>query len=170
MRHRVAFRKLNRTSEHRLAMLRNMVTSLIEHDRIRTTVPKAKELRRVADKMVTLAKDGSLHARRRAARVVRDRGTLNKLFEQLGPRYTQREGGYTRVIKCGNRYGDWAPMAYIEFVDRDGEMRVASRPWDNADASVFDGGLSQEGVFVDAEEAQAGDSDEAAGVQEAERK
>lgn len=137
MRHRIDFRKLNRTSEHRWAMLRNMVTSLVHHDRIRTTVPKAKELRRVADQMVTLAKNGSLHSRRQAARVMRDHESLNKLFHTLGPRYEERPGGYTRVLKCGNRHGDWAPMAYIEFVDRDGEMRPA-RPVGSDDGAEAD--------------------------------
>ena len=169
MRHRVDFRKLNRTSEHRWAMLRTMVTQLIEHGRIRTTVPKAKELRRVADKMVTKAKNGSLHARRHAARVVRTRGALNKLFEELGPRYEQRDGGYTRVLRCGNRYGDWAPMAYIEFVDREGELRPAKQPW-NEEASVLDGGLSAEGIFVDREDAGAEAGDGSAGAEEGERK
>ena len=123
MRHRVDFRKLNRTSEHRLAMLRNMVTSLIRHDRICTTVPKAKELRRVADQMVTLGKKGDLAARRKAAGYVRDKESLTKLFSVLAPRYEDRAGGYTRVLRDGNRYGDNAPMAYIEYVDRPGELR-----------------------------------------------
>ena len=118
MRHRVAFRKLNRTSEHRLAMLRNMVTSLIEHDRIRTTVPKAKELRSYAEPLITLAKDDSVANRRLAFDRTRSKAAVGKLFEELGPRYQERPGGYIRILKCGFRAGDKAPMAFVELVDR----------------------------------------------------
>ena len=118
-------RKLNRTSSHRIAMLRNMVTSLIKHERIRTTTPKAKTLRPYAERLITYAKKGDLHRMRLAARVVREQGALRKLFEVLGPRYAARSGGYTRILKLQEpRAGDAAPMAVIEFVDRDGELRV----------------------------------------------
>ena len=130
MKHRVAFRKLNRSSKHRRAMLRNMVTSLIHHERITTTVPKAKELRRVADQMITLGKKGDLSARRRAAAYLMDDRSLSKLFTVLANRYEDREGGYTRILKSGNRYGDMAKMAIIEYVDRTGEIRPAKRPWE----------------------------------------
>jgi large subunit ribosomal protein L17 len=123
MKHGVGFRKLNRTTKHRKALLRNMVTQLITHEQIRTTLPKAKELRRVADQMVTLGKKGDLAARRKAAGYVRDKKSLTKLFAVLAPRYEERTGGYTRVLRDGNRYGDNAPMAYIEYVDRPGELR-----------------------------------------------
>ncbi|EWM27294.1 ribosomal protein l17 [Nannochloropsis gaditana] len=123
------YRKLGRTSSHRWAMLRNMVTSLVEHERIRTTTAKAKELRRVADRMVTWAKDGSLHARRQAAMVIRTKEHLKKLFDVLGPRYLTRAGGYTRVLKLQRfRPGDAAEMSLIEFVGRPGELRPARPP------------------------------------------
>ena len=118
MRHRKSGRKLGRTSEHRKAMMRNMVTSLFEHERIVTTVPKAKEARKVADKMITLAKRGDLHARRLAARKISDREVLGKLFDDLGPRFAERPGGYTRILKLGSRRGDAAEMALIELVDK----------------------------------------------------
>ena len=116
MRHRKAGRKLNRTAAHRKAMLRNMVTSLLEHERIVTTVPKAKETRRVAEKMITLGKRGDLHARRQAMAYIRSKGIVAKLFDELSGQYTDRQGGYTRIIRTGNRYGDAAPMAIVEFV------------------------------------------------------
>jgi large subunit ribosomal protein L17 len=116
MRHRKAGRKLNRTAAHRKAMLRNMVTSLLEHERIVTTVPKAKEARRVADKMITLGKRGDLHARRQAMAYIRSKGTVAKLFDELSDQYADRNGGYTRIIRTGNRYGDAAPMAIVELV------------------------------------------------------
>jgi large subunit ribosomal protein L17 len=119
MRHRVAHRKLGRVTEHRIALLRNQATALIRHERIETTVPKAKELRPFVEKLVTLAKKGDLHARRIAISRVRDVDQVGKLFGTLGPRYKAREGGYTRVLKAGFRYGDSAPLAVIEFVDRD---------------------------------------------------
>lgn len=119
MRHGNGYRKLNRTHEHRKAMFANMAGSLIEHEQIKTTLPKAKELKRVIEKLITLAKRGDLHARRQAhARLKQDMHTA-KLFEILGPRYAERQGGYVRVLKAGFRYGDMAPMAIIEFVDRD---------------------------------------------------
>ena len=127
MKHRVGFRKLNRTTKHRKALLRNMVTQLITHEQIRTTLPKAKELRRVADQMVTLGKKGDLAARRKAAAYVRDKQSLTKLFSVLALRYEDRAGGYTRVLRDGNRYGDNAPMAYIEYVGCPGELRPAAR-------------------------------------------
>lgn len=119
MRHRKAGRKLNRTSSHRKAMFANMAAALIKHEQIVTTLPKAKELRSVADKLITLGKRGDLHARRQAISKIRDVDMVKKLFDVLGPRYTERNGGYTRVLKAGFRYGDNAPMAVIELVDRD---------------------------------------------------
>ena len=119
MRHGNGLRKLNRTASHRKALFANMAASLIRHEQIVTTLPKAKELRRVMDRYVTLAKKDSLHARRVAASRLRDEDMAKKLFEVLGPRYADRNGGYTRVLKAGFRYGDSAPMAVIELVDRD---------------------------------------------------
>jgi large subunit ribosomal protein L17 len=116
MRHRKAGRKLGRTTPHRSAMLRNMVTSLFEHERIVTTVPKAKEARRVADKMITLAKRGDLHARRQAYAYMRSKDVVAKLFDEIQAQYTDRNGGYTRIIRTGNRLGDAAPMAILELV------------------------------------------------------
>lgn len=118
MRHLKAGRKLNRTSPHRRAMFRNMTASLIQHEIIKTTVPKAKELRRVAEPLITLAKDDSVAHRRQAFDRLRDRDAVTKLFNELGPRFKDRPGGYLRILKCGNRAGDNAPMAYIELVDR----------------------------------------------------
>ncbi len=118
MRHRKSGRRLGRTSAHRKAMYRNMVTSLLEHERIQTTDSKAKELRRVAERMITLGKRGDLHARRRAMRVIRDKGVTAKVFDQLAERFRDRPGGYTRVVKLGNRVGDAAPLSVIELVDR----------------------------------------------------
>ena len=125
MRHRMGGRKLNRTSSHRKAMLSNMAVALLDHEQITTTLPKAKELRRVAEKMITLGKRGNLHARRRAYAFLRDNETVAKLFGALAERYKDRHGGYTRVLKKGFRYGDSAPMAIIEFVDRDPEAKGA---------------------------------------------
>ena len=119
MRHGNAHRKLGRTSAHRTAMFANMAASLIKHEQIVTTLPKAKELRPVVEKLVTLAKRGDLHARRQAISQIRDVEQVGKLFATLGPRYAERRGGYTRVLKAGFRYGDNAPMAVSEFVDRD---------------------------------------------------
>jgi large subunit ribosomal protein L17 len=118
MRHRKAGRKLNRNSSHRDAMFRNMATSLFQHETIRTTVSKAKELRRVAEPLITLAKDDSVAHRRLAFDRIRDRDTVGKLFNELGPRYKARPGGYMRILKCGFRAGDSAPMAIVELVDR----------------------------------------------------
>jgi large subunit ribosomal protein L17 len=118
MRHRNGLRKLNRTSSHRLAMLRNLANSLIQHEAIRTTLPKAKELRRVVEPLITLAKEPTLANRRLAFDRTRDREIVTKLFEELGPRYKARPGGYTRILKMGFRVGDNAPMAFVELVDR----------------------------------------------------
>ena len=123
MRHRRAGRKLNRTASHRRALFANMAAALIKHEQIITTLPKAKELRRVADRLITLAKRGNLHSRRLAVARVRDEAMVKKLFDILGPRYAERSGGYTRVLKADYRYGDSAPMAVIEFVDRDTQAR-----------------------------------------------
>ena len=117
MRHGKAGRRLGRTTSHRQAMMRNMVTSLLEHERIVTTAPKAKELRKLADQMITLAKRGDLHARRQALSVIRDKNVVAKLFSQLRDEYMDRNGGYTRIIHTGNRAGDAAPMAIIELVN-----------------------------------------------------
>lgn len=118
MRHRKAGRKLNRTSSHRKAMLRNMAASLFTHELIRTTLPKAKELREVAEPLITLSKEDSVAHRRLAFARLRDRNVVTKLFNELGPRYQTRPGGYLRILKCGFRAGDNAPMAYVELVDR----------------------------------------------------
>jgi large subunit ribosomal protein L17 len=123
MRHQNAGRKLNRTASHRKAMFANMAASLIEHEQIVTTLPKAKEIRPIVEKLVTLGKRGDLHARRQAISQIRDEGMVKKLFDVLGKRYQDRQGGYTRVLKAGFRYGDNAPMAVIEFVDRDVSAR-----------------------------------------------
>lgn len=117
MRHKKAGRRLGRTTPHRKAMMRNMVTSLLEHERIVTTTPKAKELRKLADQMITLAKRGDLHARRQALSVIRDKKVVDKLFSQLKDDYMDRNGGYTRIIRTGNRAGDAAPMAIIELTN-----------------------------------------------------
>jgi len=127
MRHGHGLRKLNRTSEHRLAMLRNMMNSLIQHEAIKTTLPKAKELRRVVEPMITLAKEPTLANKRLAFNRLRDRDSVVKLFADLGPRYKARPGGYTRILKMGYRVGDNAPMALVELVDRP-EITVSSEP------------------------------------------
>lgn len=118
MRHRLSNRKLNRTSSHRLAMLRNMTNSLLRHEVIKTTLPKAKELRRVAEPMITLGKTATVANRRLAFNRLRDREIVVKLFDELGPRYSARNGGYLRILKCGFRVGDNAPMAIVELLDR----------------------------------------------------
>ena len=123
MRHARGYRRLNRTHEHRKAMFANMACSLIEHEQIKTTLPKAKELKRIADKLITLAKRGDLHARRLVAAKIRQEPAVAKLFNTLGERYKDRNGGYTRVLKAGFRYGDMAPMAIIELVDRDEDAK-----------------------------------------------
>lgn len=118
MRHRKSGRHLNRTSSHREAMFRNMTNSLFRHELIKTTLPKAKELRRVAEPLITIAKSDSVHNRRLAFSRMRDKEMVGKLFVEIGPRYDQRPGGYLRILKCGFRAGDAAPMAYVELVDR----------------------------------------------------
>ncbi len=139
MRHRISGRKLNRTSQHRKAMLANMANALIKHEQIKTTLPKAKALRPVVEKLITLGKRGSLHARRQAHSVLRDDAMTAKLFDALAGRYAERPGGYTRVLRAGHRYGDAAPMAIIELVERDPE------------AKGQDSGPVQEKVVEDAE-------------------
>ena len=123
MRHGKVHRKFNRTAEHRRAMFGNMVAALIKHEQIVTTLPKAKDLRPIVEKLITLGKRGDLHARRQAIAEMRDVAMVKKLFEVLGPRYKDRSGGYTRVLKAGFRYGDSAPVAVIKFVDRDIEAK-----------------------------------------------
>jgi large subunit ribosomal protein L17 len=125
MRHAKAGRKLNRTSSHRKAMFANMAASLITHEQIVTTLPKAKELRPVAEKLITLAKRGDIHARRQAVSQIRDEKAVKKLFDVIGPRYKERQGGYTRVLKAGFRYGDNAAIGVIELVDRDLDAKGA---------------------------------------------
>ena len=132
MRHGMSGRKLNRTSSHRKAMFANMAVALLKHEQIKTTLPKAKDLRRVVDKLITLGKRGDLHARRQAHSVLRDDKITAKLFDELAGRYESRAGGYTRVLKAGFRHGDMAPMAYIELVDR------------NVDAKGQDSGPTQD--------------------------
>jgi large subunit ribosomal protein L17 len=119
MRHGKVHRKFSRTNEHRRAMFGNMAAALIKHEQIVTTLPKAKDLRPIVEKLITLGKRGDLHARRQAVAEIRDVAMVKKLFDVLGPRYKERDGGYTRVLKAGFRYGDSAPVAVIEFVDRD---------------------------------------------------
>ena len=119
MRHRQSGRKLNRTSSHRKSLFKNMAQALFKHEQIVTTLPKAKELKRVVEKLITLGKKGNLHSRRLAFNQIRDKDMVSKLFENLANRYSDRKGGYTRVLKAGFRYGDSAPMAVIELVDRD---------------------------------------------------
>lgn len=128
MRHRNKGRKLGRTAEHREALLRNMATSLFRHGRINTTTEKAKELRGFAERLITLAKRGDLHARRMAARQIADREVLAQLFDQIGPRFAERPGGYTRVLKLGHRRGDGAEMALIELVERGEQAEEVVQP------------------------------------------
>ena len=123
MRHARGYRRLNRTHEHRKAMLSNMAGSLIEHEQIKTTLPKAKELRPIVEKMITLAKRGDLHARRLVTSKLKQDSYVKKLFDVLGPRYKERNGGYVRILKAGFRYGDMAAMAIIELVDRDPDAK-----------------------------------------------
>ena len=138
MRHRKGPRKLNRTSSHRKAMFANMAAALVKHEQITTTLPKAKELRRVVDKLISLGKRGDLHARRQALSTVRDRVLVEKLFSTLAERYADRPGGYTRVLKAGYRYGDSAPVAIIELVDRDEDAKgLDSGPVQFADDEVL---------------------------------
>ncbi|MCP5073849.1 MAG: 50S ribosomal protein L17 [Rhodobacteraceae bacterium] len=137
MRHARGYRRLNRTHEHRKALFANMAGSLIEHEQIKTTLPKAKELQPIVEKMITLAKRGDLHARRQAASKLKEDKYVSKLFDVLGPRYADRQGGYIRVMKAGFRYGDMAPMAIIEFVDRDVDAKGAG---DKARVAEMDAG------------------------------
>ena len=125
MRHRQSGRKLNRTSSHRKSLFKNMAQALLKHEQIVTTLPKAKELKRVVEKLITLGKKGNLHSRRLAFNQIRDKDMVSKLFDNLANRYSDRKGGYTRVLKAGFRYGDSAPMAVIELVDRDENAKGA---------------------------------------------
>jgi|TARA_B000000437_G_scaffold217272_1_gene194626 large subunit ribosomal protein L17 len=125
MRHRQSGRKLNRTSSHRKSLFKNMAQALLKHEQIVTTLPKAKELKRVVEKLITLGKKGNLHSRRLAFNQIRDKDMVSKLFDSLAKRYSDRKGGYTRVLKAGFRYGDSAPMAVIELVDRDENAKGA---------------------------------------------
>lgn len=135
MRHGKSGRKLNRTASHRKAMFANMAVALLKHEQIKTTLPKAKELGPIVDRLITMGKRNSLHARRRVYAMLRDDSTTSKLFETLAPRYADRNGGYTRVLKAGFRYGDSAPMAIIELVERDPEAKgLDSGPDQNAEA------------------------------------
>jgi large subunit ribosomal protein L17 len=134
MRHGNANRKLNRTASHRKAMFANMSAALIKHEQIVTTLPKAKELRPIVEKLVTLGKRGDLHARRQAIAQMRDEDQVKKLFDTIGPRYKERNGGYLRIMKAGYRYGDNAPVAVIEFVDRD----VSAKGQDSGPVQVRD--------------------------------
>ena len=136
MRHRKAGRKFNRTSSHRSAMFKNMAVSLIDHEIIKTTLPKAKELRRIAEPLITLSKTDNVANRRLAFNRTRNAAAVGKLFSELGPRFAERPGGYTRILKCGFRSGDSAPMAYIEFVDR--------APIEGSEALGEEEGLAQE--------------------------
>ena len=141
MRHRNSGRKLNRTSQHRRMLFRNMAQALIKHEQIITTLPKAKELRPVVERLITLGKRGDLHARRLAFARIRDEAMTKKLFDVLGPRYGERAGGYTRVLKAGFRYGDSAPMAVIELVERDEDARGQdSGPVETDEASDVEAG------------------------------
>ena len=144
MRHRSGARKLNRTSSHRKAMFSNMAVSLLIHEQIKTTLPKAKELRRVADKMITLGKRGTLHTRRQAFSYLRDDAAVGKLFGALAERYKERGGGYTRVLKAGFRYGDNAPMAFIELVDRDPDAKGAEDKARHAQEQEAEGAGAEE--------------------------
>lgn len=143
MRHNKTGRRLGRKPDHRQHMMRNMVTSFFEHEKITTTDTRAKELRRVVDKMITLGKRGDLHARRQAMQVIRDRKVVGKLFEMIAPRYTERPGGYTRIIKLENRQGDNAPMAIIELVEEEFTPKTkkaapaaAAAPVENVEAAA----------------------------------
>ena len=149
MRHGLSGRKLNRTTSHRKAMFANMAASLIAHEQIKTTLPKAKELRPIVEKLITLGKRGNLHARRQALSTLRDTKVVDKLFTAIAARYAKRSGGYTRVMRAGFRYGDSAPMAYIELVDRDPEVKGAEDKVRAAEQAAAEG----EAVLPPAEEA-----------------
>ena len=162
MRHRKSGRHLNRTSSHRQAMFRNMAASLIEHEIIKTTLPKAKELRRVAEPLITLAKEDSVANRRLAFSRTRDKAAVGKLFSELGPRYEDRPGGYTRILKCGFRAGDAAPMAYIELVDRpveddfdydDDEVEAVAEETVEAEEEIEDAEIVEESSVEETEAA-----------------
>ena len=155
MRHRKAGRKFNRSSSHRSAMLKNMAVSLIDHEIIKTTLPKAKELRRIAEPLITLSKTDNVANRRLAFNRTRNAAAVGKLFSELGPRYAERPGGYTRILKCGFRSGDSAPMAYIELVDR--------APIEESEALSEDKDLAQENSRDEKQDLskEAGDVDDA---------
>ena len=155
MRHRKAGRKFNRTSSHRSAMFKNMAASLIDHEIIKTTLPKAKELRRIAEPLITLSKTDNVANRRLAFNRTRNAAAVGKLFSELGPRYAERPGGYTRILKCGFRSGDSAPMAYIELVDR--------APIEESEALSEDKDLAQENSRDEKQDLskEAGDVDDA---------
>ena len=142
MRHRNSGRKLNRSSSHRKAMFRNMATALLKHEQIKTTLPKAKELRPVVERMITLGKRGSRHSRRQALSFLQDEAIVRKLFDGLAERYEDRAGGYTRVLKAGFRYGDSAPMAYIELVDRNPEVKGIKDKARAVEQAALDGDLA----------------------------
>jgi large subunit ribosomal protein L17 len=143
MRHRKSGRKLGRQSAHRKAMFANMAASLIKHEQIKTTLPKAKELKPVVEKLITLGKRGDLHARRQALAYLYEESAVQKLFETLGERYKERQGGYTRVLKAGYRYGDAAPMAMIELVDRDPDAKGQdSGPDQTEDEDIEEGAVA----------------------------
>jgi large subunit ribosomal protein L17 len=160
MRHNKSGRKLGRNSSHRAAMMRNMVTSLIDHEKITTTVTRAKELRKLAEKVITLGKRGDLHARRQAMQVIRDRKVVGKLFEMVGPRYQQRPGGYTRILKTGNRLGDNAPLCIIELVEEEFTPRP-KKAAPVAEASMAEAVVQQAPAVADEPEV-AGDAEPAA--------
>lgn len=162
MRHNKTGRRLGRKPDHRQHMMRNMVTSFFEHEKITTTDTRAKELRKVVDKMITLGKRGDLHARRQALQVIRDRKVVGKLFEMIAPRYTERPGGYTRIIKLANRQGDNAPMAIIELVEEEftpKTKKAAPAPAVEA-APVEEAPAAEEAVAGPAEEVEAAAEEE----------
>ena len=144
MRHRRRRGKLNRSSAHRKALFANMAAALIKHEQIETTLPKAKALRPVVEKLVTLGKRGGLHARRRAISRIGDVALVDKLFTTLGPRYATRSGGYTRIVRAGHRYGDSAPMAFIELVDRDPDAKGAEDKARHAEEQKAEGAGAEE--------------------------
>lgn len=156
MRHNKSGRRLGRNSSHRSAMMRNMVTSLIMHEKITTTDARAKELRKIAEKMITLGKRGDLHARRQALAVMRERKAVAKLFDMVAPRYKERPGGYTRIFKVGSRLGDNAPMAIVELV----EEEFTSRPRKTAPAPAAPAVKAEEVVSEEAVAPQKGESEE----------
>ncbi|MGE4577930.1 MAG: 50S ribosomal protein L17 [Desulfuromonadales bacterium] len=156
MRHNKSGRRLGRNSSHRSAMMRNMVTSLIMHEKITTTDARAKELRKIAEKMITLGKRGDLHARRQALAVMRERKAVAKLFDMVAPRYKDRAGGYTRIFKVGSRLGDNAPMAIVELV----EEEFTSRPRKSAAAPAAPAVKAEEVVSEEAVAPQKGESEE----------